>query len=217
LTDVDIKPTRLEVLSFDFEEKAREEYSLSKRDQLKHYWACVRFKGCSSAFTHQLVRHRLIAISQESQRYCDEKGFFENDYFVIPKSIREAASYIVFPYRKVSLNEWYTEQLQEIDEKYRKLQQYLGEAKAQKLTTGKVNEDARFLLPNAVCSEMVISCSLEEWHHIFKMRCDIHAQWEIREAMMELLVKFQKFFPRLFDDFVISEDKESASLRVGGK
>ena len=137
---------------------------------IEHSWVAVRFTGCSRAFTHQLVRHRLMAISQESQRYCDEQ----------------------------------------IDDWYQELQVKLKEAIKAGKTRGKVNEDARFILPNAVCSEIVISCNFREWRHIFKMRTDIYAQWEIRYVMVDLLRQFQKLFPVVFDDFEISDDGRSA-------
>lgn len=168
---------------------------------LEHSWAGVRFTGCSRAFTHQLVRHRLMAISQESQRYCDESGFFENDYYVIPPSIESAG-----------LTEWYLEKLRLINQWYKELQEGLKEAIKSGKVKGKVNEDARFLLPNAVCSEIVISCNFREWRHIFKMRTDLHAQWEIRSVIIDLLKKFQQKFPVVFDDFIISEDGQSAKL-----
>ena len=84
---------------------------------IEHSWAAVRFTGCSRAFTHQLVRHRLMAISQESQRYCDEKGFFIDNYFVVPPSIEEAG-----------LSEWYCDKLKQIDGWYQNLQEKLREA-----------------------------------------------------------------------------------------
>ncbi|OGM91145.1 thymidylate synthase, flavin-dependent [Candidatus Wolfebacteria bacterium RIFCSPLOWO2_01_FULL_38_11] len=166
---------------------------------IEHSWVAVRFTGCSRAFTHQLVRHRLMAISQESQRYCDEKGFYKNDYFVIPPSIEESG-----------LSDWYCDKLKQIDDWYQELQVKLKEAIKAGKTRGKVNEDARFILPNAVCSEIVISCNFREWRHIFKMRTDIYAQWEIRYVMVDLLRQFQKLFPVVFDDFEISDDGRSA-------
>lgn len=172
---------------------------LGHESVIEHSWVAVRFIGCSRAFTHQLVRHRLMAISQESQRYCDESGFFQNDYFVIPPSLEEAG-----------LVDWYCGKLKQIDGWYRELQEMLKEAIKAGKTKGKVNEDARFLLPNAVCSEIVISCNFREWRHIFKMRTDIRAQWEIRYATIDLLREFQKLFPVVFDDFHIAEDGKSA-------
>lgn len=172
---------------------------LGHESVIEHSSATVRFTGCSRAFTHQLVRHRLMAITQESQRYCDESGFFQNDYFVVPPSLEEAG-----------LVDWYCGKLKQIDNWYKELQEKLKEAIKAGKTKGKVNEDARFLLPNAVCSEIVVTCNFREWRHIFKMRTDTHAQWEIRYVMVDLLRQFQELFPVIFDDFKIAENGRSA-------
>lgn len=163
-------------------------------EKRKHWWAMVRFKGCSRAFTHQLVRHRLMAISQESQRYCDESGFYESGYYVTPPAIEQAG-----------LGDWYRERMRRADSDHQKLQAMMKE-----MGQSRIREDARFLLPNAVCSEIVISCPLKEWQWIFNMRCDSHAQWEIRNAAMEVLRQFQAIFPGCFDDFKIAHDGQSA-------
>ncbi|MEK7482404.1 MAG: FAD-dependent thymidylate synthase, partial [Patescibacteria group bacterium] len=52
---------------------------------LEHGYATFRIKGGSRAFTHQLVRHRLMAISQQSQRYCNEDDF----KVIIPPAIEK--------------------------------------------------------------------------------------------------------------------------------
>lgn len=186
-------------------------------EKLKHWWLAVRFKGGSRAFTHQLVRHRPCAISQESQRYCDEAGFFDNQYYVIPESIKELKNTKLMDLigdggleNDLTLEEWYKTNLLLMDSWYRNLQNFLKMAKEKGLAKMKVNEDARFLLPNAVCSEIVVSANLEEWRHIFKMRCDLHAQWEIRDFAMMVLKKAKSLFPGVFDDFLESKDEKSA-------
>ncbi|MBI2628263.1 MAG: FAD-dependent thymidylate synthase [Candidatus Niyogibacteria bacterium] len=179
-------------------------------EKLKHWWLAIRFKGGSRAFTHQLVRHRLCAISQESQRYCDEAGFYNNEYYVIPDSLKELSNVKLMDLigdgnmeNNLTLGEWYKSNMLLIDNWYRNLQNFLKLAKEKGLIKmGKVNEDARFLLPNAVCSEIVVSANLEEWRHIFKMRCDSHAQWEIRDFAMMVLKKAKSLFPGVFNDFV---------------
>lgn len=171
-------------------------WDFTREEKLAHYWAMARFKGYSRAFTHQLVRHRLAAISQESQRYCDEAGFYGNDYFVTPPSFVEN-----------DYGDWYDAKMRELDDWYRKAREELRDDKGQPVIR---KEDARFLLPNAVCSEIVMSANLEEWRWILKKRCDKAAQWEIREAAMDLLWQFRAIFPDCFDDFAISEDGESA-------
>lgn len=165
------------------------EPKFTREEKLQHWWAMAKFTGCSRVFTHQLVRHRLMAISQESQRYCDEGDFASEGYFVLPPSIEQAG-----------LAEDYAGKLWQISNWYQELR-VSGDVK---------KEDARFLLPNAVCSEIVISCNLREWRHIFKMRCDRHAQWEIRQPMLGLLKEFQRIFPDCFDDFQFQDDGESA-------
>lgn len=169
----------------------------SKSEKMKHWWALVRMVG-SRAMTHQLVRHRRCAFSQESQRYCDESGFFSKDYYVTPPSIETA-----------NLTGDYKNKLNQVNSWYLELQKMLAES-------GKVmtNEDARFLLPNAVASEIVMSCNLEEWWWFFKMRCDIHAQWEIRYIALEILLKFKQIFPGCFDDFEIAPDGLSATPKI---
>ncbi len=174
------------------------EINWTTEEKLNHWWTIIRFSGYTRAFTHQLVRHRPVAISQESQRYCDEAGFYSNGYFVIPPSIVEAGK-----------TEEYLTMLKQIDDNYKALQT-LTNAEGKRLIR---NEDARFLLPNACCSEIVMSANLKEWHWILKMRCDKHAQWEIRQAAMSALRQFQNLFPGCFDDFVIADDGLSAELK----
>lgn len=154
---------------------------------LEHAYATFRVTGVSRSFTHQLVRHKLCAFSQRSQRYVNEKNFA----FVEPESIAENT------------------------EAHRLFEDFMAKAKdayckLQKL--GIKNEDARFVLPNAVQSEIVISCNFRELRHIFCVRCNRHAQWEIREISLQMLGIMKKEAPSVFEDFVI--DEETATART---
>lgn len=169
----------------------------SRAEKMKHWWALVRIVG-SRAFTHHLVRHRRCAFSQESQRYCDESGFFNNNYYIIPPSIEAANLAGDYKNKLNQINSWYIETRDRLIESGKTM----------------ANEDARFYLPNAVASEIVMSCNLEEWWWFFKMRCDIHAQWEIRYIALEILLKFKQIFPGCFDDFEIAPDGMSANPRT---
>lgn len=75
------------------------------------------------------------------------------------------------------------------------------------------NEDARFVLPNAVESEIVISANFRELRHIFKLRCSEEAQWEIREIALEMLRIMKKHAPTVFEDFIIDEERKIAYLK----
>ena len=152
---------------------------------LEHASATFRITGVSRSFTHQLVRHRLCAFSQRSQRYVNEKSFA----FVEPESIRE----------KTEAHRLFEEFMAEAKNAYCKLQEL-----------GIKNEDARFVLPNAVQSEIVLSANFRELRHIFCVRCDRHAQWEIREVALQMLRIMKKEAPSVFGDFVIDEETATA-------
>lgn len=152
---------------------------------LEHASATFRITGVSRSFTHQLVRHRLCAFSQRSQRYVNEKSFA----FVEPESIRE----------KTEAHRLFEEFMADAKNAYCKLQEL-----------GIKNEDARFVLPNAVQSEIVLSANFRELRHIFCVRCDRHAQWEIREVALQMLRIMKKEAPLVFGDFVIDEETATA-------
>ena len=63
-------------------------------------------------------------------------------------------------------------------------------------------EDARQVLPIGIKSQIVFSANFREWRHIFSLRTDKNAHWEIRSVMCNLLEKVQKIVPVIFDDFV---------------
>ena len=152
---------------------------------IEHASATFRITGVSRSFTHQLVRHRLCAFSQRSQRYVNEKSFA----FVEPESIRD----------KTEAHRLFEEFMAEAKSVYCKLQEL-----------GTKNEDARFVLPNAVQSEIVISANFRELRHILCVRCDRHAQWEIRNVSLQMLRILKEQAPSVFEDFVIDEETVTA-------
>jgi len=148
---------------------------------LEHAYCTFRINGCSRAMTHQLVRHRLMAISQQSQRYVKEEQF---DY-VVPPAIKN----LEVPEGNLSAEDQFKLDMQAIQRMYLKWK-----------GMGIRNEDARFVLPNACQSEIVISFNMREARHIFEVRCDKHAQWEIREVANEMLRVLAKEAPSIFGD-----------------
>jgi thymidylate synthase (FAD) len=149
---------------------------------LEHAYATFRIKGGSRSFTHQLVRHRLCAFSQQSQRYVDESNFS----VVMPKSIENNKE------AKILFENF----INNAKEVYIRIQ-----------SLGINREDARFVLPNAVESEIVISANFRELRHIFKERCSRAAQWEIREIALEMLKIMKGHAPTVFEDFEIDPNE----------
>ena len=147
--------------------------TMGHESPFEHAYATFRITGCSRAMTHQLVRHRLMAVSQKSQRYVTEKNF---DY-VVPPSV---------PAEQVAELRQDMELLQQMYEKWK--------------SRGLKNEDARFVLPNACTTELIISANFREFRHIFKQRCMPQAQWEIREACLQMLAKLCRQAPTVFRD-----------------
>lgn len=150
---------------------------------LEHAYATFRISEVSRAFTHQLVRHRLCSFTQQSQRYVDESNF----NYIEPESIRNNP-------RAHSI---FTEFISEAEKVYSELQRL-----------GIKNEDARFVLPNAVESQIVVTANLREWRHIISLRGSLDAQWEIRNVAIEILKILKKHAATVFDDFKIDEENK---------
>lgn len=149
---------------------------------LEHAVATFRVEGGSRSFTHQLVRHRLASFTQQSQRYVEETGF----EYVIPPSIEKNQE------AKKIFNDF----IEFSKKTYKKLRDL-----------GIQKEDARFVLPNAVCSEIVISANFREWRHIIELRGHPTAQWEIRKMAIEVLKILKEKAPSVFFDFEVNEEK----------
>lgn len=152
---------------------------------LEHAYATFRITGVSRSFTHQLVRHRLCAFSQHSQRHVDEANF----NYVMPKSISD----------NPQAQKLFKNFMSEAKELYCKLQQL-----------GIKNEDARYVLPNASQTEIVLSANFRELRHIFCVRCCRKAQLEIRQCALSMLRIMKKQAPTVFADFLIDEKDTTA-------
>ena len=154
---------------------------------LEHAMATFRIKGGSRVFTHELVRHRLMSPSQESQRYV-EYGKTRQFEFVLPPTVQKTDFAGRFEQLAASAYELYQEMVK---------------AEVPK-------EDARYILPNATTSEIVISANFRELRHIFEIRCVERAHWEIREICLEILKIMKKEAPIVFWDFHIDEKNRVA-------
>lgn len=159
---------------------------------LEHSCMTVEFNNVCRGFTHELVRHRLASYTQESTRYVDESDF----KVVVPpdKDPEEKLVTLNLPEKKevkVSFKDWVglNEQM------YRGLRE-----------AGWVPQDARQTLPIGIKSQIVITANLREWRHIFKLRCNPKAHWEISRVMTNLLKEVKENVPVVFDDFEISEE-----------
>ena len=143
---------------------------------LEHASYTFAIDGVSRALTHQLVRHRLASYNQQSQRYVT---YTSEPTFVVPPSVAaDAAARAAFD-----------DTCAAAFASYRAL-----------LDAGVPPEDARYLLPNAMETKIVVTMNVRELLHFFELRCCKRAQWEIRELALEMLRLAEASAPYLFMD-----------------
>lgn len=143
---------------------------------LEHASYTFAIDGVSRALTHQLVRHRLASYNQQSQRYVT---YAEEPTFVTPPSVAEdpvAAEAFAAATRAA----FYA---------YRAL-----------VDAGVPAEDARYLLPNAMETKIVVTMNIRELLHFFELRCCKRAQWEIRDLALSMLALAEPTAPYIFMD-----------------
>ena len=143
---------------------------------LEHASYTFSVEGVSRALTHQLVRPRLASFNQQSQRYV---RFKDEPSFVTPES--------------VSAN---PEALARFDA----AMDAAWEAYAALAEMGVPAEDARYVLPNACESKIVVTMNIRELLHFFSLRCCNRAQWEIRELAWKMLELVRPTAPFIFMD-----------------
>ncbi|CDD68153.1 thymidylate synthase ThyX [Eggerthella sp. CAG:368] len=143
---------------------------------LEHVSYTFAVDGVSRALTHQLVRHRLASFNQQSQRYVK---FTEGVETVKPDTVS----------RDEEANRIFDEAINAVLEGYQKL-----------LDAGIPAEDARYLLPNAAETKIVITMNIRELLHFFSLRCCNRAQWEIREMAHRMLALVKPTAPYIFMD-----------------
>lgn len=149
---------------------------------LEHWSATFAVNGVSRALTHQLVRHRIASYSQQSQRYVD-MGKFE---YVTPDSISRRREGNVDPY-------FYLQEYEHLMDEISKLYQGM-------IIGGIPEEDARYILPNACTTNIVVSMNARQLRHFFALRCCERAQKEIRELANKMLEECIKVAPNIFEN-----------------
>ena len=142
---------------------------------IEHCSFTFAVSGVSRALTHQLVRHRIASYSQQSQRYVNMNEF---DY-VMPKSIEDNIDAYAKFYQAMDM----------IDYTYILLKDM-----------GIPEEDARYVLPNACCTNIIVTANARELRHIFALRCCNRAQWEIRELADKMLRICKEVSPTIFEN-----------------
>lgn len=151
---------------------------------IEHESVSVRIV-CDRGVTHEIVRHRLASYSQESTRYCNySKTKFRGEIRIIDmgRFLDAEHEYI-----------WHQAML-DAEQSYMAL-----------IEAGATPQIARSVLPNALKTEIVMTCNLRQWTHFFNLRTAKAAHPQMRELARPMLAKFRELIPVLFDDVGVTE------------
>lgn len=146
---------------------------------IEHISFTFGVEGVSRALLGQLTRHRIASFSVQSQRYVSyEKGF----RYIVPPAIEALGECAVREYESqmATIHNWYKD----------------WQSKLEKGERG--NEDARFVLPNACETKLLVTMNARELLHFFSLRCCNRAQWEIHRLADEMLKLVKEKAPVIF-------------------
>ena len=182
--------------------------SMGHHSPLEHVSFTFAIEGVSRALTHQLVRHRIASYSQQSQRYVKS----DNPEFIIPKTIIDLSNdednLLVAAYedamerafeayeflslimeRKLIQKE--LEKNPSIKEDENKMKRL--ESKCEKIAI----ENARYVLPNAMDTKIVVTMNLRTLINFFSERTCMRAQDEIRQLANIMILEIEKISPEI--------------------
>lgn len=173
--------------------------SIGHESPIEHATFTFAIEGVSRSLLAQITRHRIASFSVRSQRYVSERKF---DYVTPPQIADNEEALAV-----------YDEIIEAERAAYNKITDILLSKKLETLTDEEradknrvaalrrsVGEDARYVLPNACCTQMIMTMNARELKSFFRQRCCNRAQWEIRELATQMLMEVRKVAPALFAD-----------------
>lgn len=147
---------------------------------------------CDRGVSHEIVRHRIAAYSQESTRYCNYAGDkFGNEITVIKPWFYDG--------KPLAMNHWKTA-CKMAEEYYFAL-----------LNAGCLAQEARSVLPNSLKTEIVVTYNLREWRHFFRLRAAKAAHPQMQQVAIPLLLFMHQHMEPIFGDISYNEDFDPAN------
>ena len=142
---------------------------------VEHVSFTFAIDGVSRALSHQLVRHRIASYSQQSQRYVQNE---ESGGYIIPSKIFKSEYMEAFDEHMLQIFEFYEEMV----------------------ANGIPAEDARYILPNAMTTKIVVTMNCRSLINFFGERLCACAQWEIRRMAQKMMGACREIYPEVFKD-----------------
>ena len=170
---------------------------LGHESPIEHASFTFGIEGVSRALLAQITRHRIATFSVQSQRYVKENQF---EYVTPPEIENDPEAEKVFKEAMERSQEYYDRLTKILKEKHKAEFIAAGEDEksADRKAEKKAIEDARFVLPNACCTKMIVTMNARSLYNFFSHRCCNRAQWEIRELAEKMLMLCREAAPHLF-------------------
>lgn len=170
---------------------------LGHESPIEHVSFTFAIEGVSRSLLAQITRHRIASFSVQSQRYVRERGF---EYVVPPEIEKIPAAKEKFIQAMEDDQRTYEELTAALMEGHLKelLDAGVPEKKARSQAEKKSIEDARYVLPNACATRIVMTANARSLQNFFRLRCCNRAQWEIRALAEEMYKLVYTVAPTLF-------------------
>lgn len=187
----DVAAIMNEMCGSDAEKQIKLLQSIGHESPIEHVSFTFAIDGVSRSLLAQITRHRLASFSVRSQRYVSTSY----EKCVMPDAIADDDF----------LGEKFDKAMCEAIKVYRGIAnvlmaKYKSEGMDEKSAEKKAIEDARFVLPNACCTSMIVTMNARELLHFFRLRTCNRAQWEIREVADKMLAECYRVAPTIFAD-----------------
>ena len=160
--------------------------NIGHESPIEHASFTFAIEGVSRSLLAQITRHRIASFSVQSQRYVKKSSFV---YITPPAIAEDPQAKAVFEESMAHAFAAYNQLADQLEQRY--LQENLRAGMTEKAARSKAEkkaiEDARFVLPNACETKMVVTMNARSLYHFFRLRCCRRAQWEIRELAMKML------------------------------
>lgn len=170
---------------------------LGHASPIEHASFTFGIEGVSRTFLAQVTRHRIASFSVQSQRYVRLDEF---EYVTPPEIAADPEALDAFRQAMGQQGEEYRRIAALLKDGHirRLMQQGMSEKEAARKAEKLAIEDARFVLPNACDTKMIVTMNARSLHNFFKHRCCARAQWEIRALADEMLRLVYPVAPALF-------------------
>jgi thymidylate synthase (FAD) len=130
----------------------------------------------SRVLTHELVRHRLASYSQRSQRYVKESV----PQYITPPELTASGKEALDIFEQAVIGAW--------------------NAYSRLLSLGIAPETARYVLPNACDTQIVMTMNFRELRHFIRLRTSKRSLPEMRAVAGEIRRIMKETAPEVFED-----------------